>query len=97
MGNARWTGVRLRDVLDRAGVKAGAVAVRFKGLEKPVVEGAPHFMKSLDIDHARDSEVMLAYQMNGEQLPFARPPRAAGTTRGNCPSTDLLPSARPVA
>ncbi len=70
MGNARWTGVRLRDVLDRAGVKAGAVAVRFKGLEKPVVEGAPHFMKSLDIDHARDGEVMLAYQMNGEQLPL---------------------------
>jgi DMSO/TMAO reductase YedYZ molybdopterin-dependent catalytic subunit len=70
MGNARWTGVRLRDVLDRAGVKAGAVAVRFRGLEKPVVEGAPHFMKSLDIDHARDGEVMLAYQMNGEQLPL---------------------------
>jgi DMSO/TMAO reductase YedYZ molybdopterin-dependent catalytic subunit len=70
MGNAWWTGVRLRDVLDRAGVKAGAVAVRFKGLEKPVVEGAPHFMKSLDIDHARDGEVMLAYQMNGEQLPL---------------------------
>ena len=69
MGNARWTGVRLRDVLDRAGIKAGAVGVRFKGLEKPVAEGAPHFMKSLDIDHARDGEVMLAYQMNGEQMP----------------------------
>jgi DMSO/TMAO reductase YedYZ molybdopterin-dependent catalytic subunit len=70
MGNARWTGVSLRDVLDRAGVKAGAIAVRFKGLDKPVVEGAPHFMKSLDIDHARDGEVMLAYQMNGGQLPL---------------------------
>jgi DMSO/TMAO reductase YedYZ molybdopterin-dependent catalytic subunit len=70
MGNARWTGVRLRDLLDRAGVKAGAAAVRFKGLEKPVTEGAPHFMKSLDIDHARDGEVMVAYQMNGEQLPL---------------------------
>ena len=70
MGNARWTGVSLRDVLDRAGVKAGALAVRFKGLDKPVVEGAPHFMKSLDIDHARDGKVMLAYQMNGEQLPL---------------------------
>ena len=33
MGNARWTGVRLRDVLDRAGVKAGAVAVRCNGLD----------------------------------------------------------------
>ncbi|MGC2785583.1 MAG: molybdopterin-dependent oxidoreductase [Roseiarcus sp.] len=70
MGNALWTGVRLRDVLDRAGVKSGAVAARFKGLDEPVVDSAPTFLKSLDIDHARDGEVMLAYQMNGEQLPL---------------------------
>jgi len=70
MGNARWTGVRLRDVLDRAGVKAGAVAVRFNGLDEPVVDGAPDFMKSLAIDHARDGEVMIAFAMNGEQLPL---------------------------
>src|SRR5271170_907224 len=70
MGNARWAGVRLEDVLDRAGVKAGAVAARFRGLDEVVVDGAPTFMKSLDIDHARDGEVMLAYQMNGEQLPL---------------------------
>jgi DMSO/TMAO reductase YedYZ molybdopterin-dependent catalytic subunit len=70
MGNARWTGVRLRDVLDRAGVKAGAVAVRFDGLDEPVVDGAPDFIKSLDLEHARDGEVMLAYLMNGEQLPL---------------------------
>jgi DMSO/TMAO reductase YedYZ molybdopterin-dependent catalytic subunit len=70
MGNARWTGVRLRDLLDRAGVKAGAVAVRFNGLDQPVVDGAPDFMKSLDIEHARDGEVMVAFAMNGEQLPL---------------------------
>jgi DMSO/TMAO reductase YedYZ molybdopterin-dependent catalytic subunit len=70
MGNARWTGVRLRDVLDRAGVKAGAIQVRFKGMDEPVVAEAPDFMKSLAIDHARDGEVMLAYAMNGEQLPL---------------------------
>jgi hypothetical protein len=29
MGNARWAGVRLKDVLDRAGVKPGAVQARF--------------------------------------------------------------------
>src|SRR5258705_12981237 len=69
MGNAPWTGVRLKDVLDRAGVKAGAVQVRFKGLDETVLPDAPHFMKSLDIDHARDGEVMLAYAMNGEPLP----------------------------
>ncbi len=70
MGNAKWVGVRLRDVLDRAGVKPGAVAVRFNGLDEPVTPDAPDFMKSLAIDHARDGEVMLAYQMNGEQLPL---------------------------
>jgi DMSO/TMAO reductase YedYZ molybdopterin-dependent catalytic subunit len=70
MGNARWTGVRLKDVLDRAGVKSGAVAVRFNGLDEPVLPGGPDFMKSLAIDHARDGEVMIAYAMNGRQLPL---------------------------
>ena len=70
MGNARWTGVRLKDVLDKAGVKAGAVQVRFNGLETPVVADAPDFMKSLAVDHARDGEVMIAYAMNGKPLPL---------------------------
>jgi DMSO/TMAO reductase YedYZ molybdopterin-dependent catalytic subunit len=70
MGNALWTGIRLKDVLDKAGVRPGAVQVRFKGLEEPVVADAPHFMKSLDIDLARDGDVMIAYAMNGEQLPL---------------------------
>jgi DMSO/TMAO reductase YedYZ molybdopterin-dependent catalytic subunit len=70
MGNARWAGVRLKDVLDRAGIKAGAQRVRFAGEDEPVVDGAPKFLKSLDIDHARDGEVMIAYAMNGEQLPL---------------------------
>jgi DMSO/TMAO reductase YedYZ molybdopterin-dependent catalytic subunit len=70
MGNARWTGVRLKDVLDRAGVKAGAVQVRFNGLDQAVLPDAPKFMKSLAVDHARDGEVMIAYAMNGEPLPL---------------------------
>src|SRR6202521_5585529 len=70
MSNARWTGVRLKDVLDRAGVKPGAVQVRFGGLDEPVIAGAPKFLKSLTIDHARDGEVMIAFAMNGEQLPL---------------------------
>jgi len=70
MGNALWTGVRLRDVLEWAGVKAGAVAVRFHGLETGVLPTTPMFMKSLQIDHARDGEVMIAYAMNGEPMPL---------------------------
>ena len=70
IGNAKWLGVRLRDVLDLAGVKAGAGQVRFGGLDQPVVPTAPDFFKALDLDHARDGEVMIAFGMNGEQLPL---------------------------
>jgi Oxidoreductase molybdopterin binding domain/Mo-co oxidoreductase dimerisation domain len=62
--------VPLRAVLDRAGVKAGAVQVRFNGLDSPVVANGPDFMKSLAVDHARDGEVMIAYAMNDKQLPL---------------------------
>jgi len=70
MGNATWSGFRLKDLLDLAGVKAGSVQVRFAGLDEPTVEDAPPFRKSLAIDHARDGEVMVAYAMNGQALPF---------------------------
>lgn len=70
MGNARWTGFRLRDLLDRAGVKAGAIQVQFNGLDGPPLPATPDFKKSLSIDHARDGEVMVAYLMNGTQLPL---------------------------
>jgi len=70
MGNALWKGVRLKDVLDRAGVKAGALQARFSGLEKGVIPQTPDFRKSLAIEHARDGEVMIAYAMNGEPLPL---------------------------
>ena len=68
MSNALWTGIRLQDVLDRAGVKAGALQVRFGGLDESIIPDAPKFMKSLTVDRARDGEVIIAFAMNGEQL-----------------------------
>ncbi|WP_317201572.1 molybdopterin-dependent oxidoreductase [Janthinobacterium sp.] len=70
MGNARWGGVPLRAVLEKAGVKAGSLQVRFKGMDTPPVGDGPHFVKALNIDHALDGEVMLAWQMNGADLPM---------------------------
>jgi DMSO/TMAO reductase YedYZ molybdopterin-dependent catalytic subunit len=70
MGNARWKGVPLKAVLDRAGVQAGALQVSFNGLDRPVRLETPDFVKALDVDHARDGEVMLAYAMNEEDLPW---------------------------
>jgi sulfite dehydrogenase len=70
MGNARWRGVSLKAVLDRAGVQAGARQVVLQGLDKPVTPATPDFAKALDLDHARDGEVMLAWAMNGADLPW---------------------------
>ena len=70
MGNARWRGVRLKDVLDKAGVGPGAKQVTFRGLDRALMKQTPDFVKALDVDHARDGEVMLAYAMNGEELPI---------------------------
>ena len=70
MGNARWKGVPLKAILDRAGIKSGARQVSFEGLDRPVAEGTPEFVKALDVDQARDGEVMVAYAMNGTDLPW---------------------------
>ncbi|MGA3052707.1 MAG: molybdopterin-dependent oxidoreductase [Candidatus Korobacteraceae bacterium] len=70
MGNARWKGVSLKNVLDAAGVLPGAVQVGLRGLDVPPSEKTPPFQKSLRLDHARDGEVMIAYEMNGEALPM---------------------------
>ena len=69
MGNARWRGVPLKTVLDMAGVQQGAMQVTFNGMDGPVSDRTPDFVKALDIEHARDGEVMLAYGMNGDELP----------------------------
>jgi sulfite dehydrogenase (cytochrome) subunit A len=70
MGNARWKGVRLKDVLDAAGVMPGAIQVGLQGLDVPPLPKTPRYEKSLQIDHARDGEVLIAYEMNGAPLPM---------------------------
>jgi DMSO/TMAO reductase YedYZ molybdopterin-dependent catalytic subunit len=70
MGNARWTGVPLRRVLERADVGAGAKQVTFRGLDRGLIEATPVLVKALDLDHALDGEVMIAWAMNGADLPM---------------------------
>jgi hypothetical protein len=70
MGNALWTGVKLKEILDAAGVKPGAFDVSFNGMDEPPLPSVPDFVKSLRIAHAMDGEVMIAYEMNGEPLPL---------------------------
>ena len=70
MGNAKWTGVRLAELLDKAGVKDGAVEVTFQGLDKAVLPQTPAFVKSLKLEKARDKDVIVAYAMNDQPLPM---------------------------
>lgn len=69
MGNAKWRGVRLKNVLEKAGLAANAKQVVCNGLDTPPLEKTPDFIKALDLDHALDGEVLLAFEMNGEPLP----------------------------
>jgi DMSO/TMAO reductase YedYZ molybdopterin-dependent catalytic subunit len=70
MGNARWRGVRLKDVLQKAGVSAGAKQATFDGMDGPLLPTTPDFVKALDVEQALDGECLLAYEMNGEDLPW---------------------------
>lgn len=70
MGNAEWTGVRLSDILKMAGAKSGSQSVSFNGLDAPPLSTTPDFVKSLTYPHAADGEVMIAYAMNGKDLPL---------------------------
>ncbi|MDE2275395.1 MAG: molybdopterin-dependent oxidoreductase [Burkholderiales bacterium] len=69
MGNARWVGVPLKDVLARAEPKTSARQVTFNGLDF-ALRGGGDLVKALDIGHAMDGEVMIAYEMNGTELPY---------------------------
>ncbi len=70
MGNAKWRGVRLKDVLAKAGLAATAKQAVFNGMDKPLLPGTPDFVKAIDVDQATDPDLLLAYEMNGEALPW---------------------------
>jgi DMSO/TMAO reductase YedYZ molybdopterin-dependent catalytic subunit len=73
MGNALWTGVRLRELLDGVGIKQGSVQVQFQGLETgpgPKGLGSNLFLKSLELSNPVLDEAVVAYSMNGEPLPM---------------------------
>jgi DMSO/TMAO reductase YedYZ molybdopterin-dependent catalytic subunit len=73
MGNARWTGVRLRELVRAASPKAGSLQVQFQGLDSgagPEGSGSHSFLKSLDLTNPVLDECIVAYAMNGEPLPM---------------------------
>lgn len=69
VGNARWGGVRLADVLKKAGVRSSGRHVMFDGADKPPLPTTPDFIRSIPLEKALDPNTLLAYEMNGEPLP----------------------------
>ncbi|MGB5104756.1 MAG: molybdopterin-dependent oxidoreductase [Steroidobacteraceae bacterium] len=68
MGNAMWRGVRLKDVLEDAGLAGSALEVVGNGADAPMLTG-PDFVKSLPMWKALDPDTLVAFEMNGEPLP----------------------------
>lgn len=70
VGNAGWTGVRLKDVLAQAGLQPSAKHIQLQGADRPVSTRTPLFVRSIPIEKARHPDTILAYQMNGRPLPL---------------------------
>jgi DMSO/TMAO reductase YedYZ molybdopterin-dependent catalytic subunit len=70
VANGKWTGARLRDVLQRAGgVRDSAKHVLFSGEDVPIGK-QPKFQRTVEIAKALDPDTILAYQLNGEAIPL---------------------------
>src|SRR5439155_15460826 len=75
VGNAEWTGVPLGALLERAGIEEHACEVVFEGADRgtpkelPIPPGPISYARSLPRDKGMQQEVLIAYQMNGHDLP----------------------------
>lgn len=69
MGNALWRGVRLKDVLAKAGIDKSTLEVSLNGADSGVLPTTPDFVKSLPLAKALDENTLIAFEMNGEPLP----------------------------
>lgn len=73
VSNAEWTGVRLADVLRRAGLKNSVREVIFEGADQGEIKepsgpaGKIHYARSMPLTKAKE-DVLLAFQMNGHEL-----------------------------
>ncbi len=67
IGCSQWTGVRLRDVLERAGLKSEAKYTAHYGEDAPIGLAKP-FSRGIPLDKAMEEHTLVAYGMNGEDL-----------------------------
>src|SRR5262249_31328742 len=72
MGNAQWTGVRLKDVLALARPREPAAFIQYQGAEKPTMSSTPPFIRAIPMAKAQHPDTLLALRMNGKPLGDAR-------------------------
>jgi sulfite oxidase len=68
VGNGRWIGARLRDVLQKAGIQSSAKEVLCDGADVPLGT-MPDFQRTITTAKALHADTLLAYEMNGQPLP----------------------------
>jgi DMSO/TMAO reductase YedYZ molybdopterin-dependent catalytic subunit len=69
VGTARFSGPRLHDVLQKAGIKSTGKHVMFRGLDE-VPGKVPPFIRSIPLEKALDPDTLIATHMNG--MPLSR-------------------------
>jgi DMSO/TMAO reductase YedYZ molybdopterin-dependent catalytic subunit len=69
MGCPTWTGARLRDVLNIAGIKPGAVHVAGQGGDPGAIASAAPVIRSIPLTKAMEARTLVAWEMNGKALP----------------------------
>ena len=69
MGCAKFKGVRLKDVLQKANLTKDAAWIGLNGDDKAAFHKTENFMRELALHEIKD-DVIIAYEMNGEELPF---------------------------
>jgi DMSO/TMAO reductase YedYZ molybdopterin-dependent catalytic subunit len=66
-GNARWTGVRVADVLKKAGYNPSAKEIALNGADVPIGT-MPDFVRAIPLEKAMHPDTLLAFEMNGQPL-----------------------------
>lgn len=69
MGCARWTGPKLKDVLEKVGIKKECIEIGLNGADGPVFDKTPDFIKSIPLWRAMHESTIIAVEMNGQPLP----------------------------
>ena len=69
VGCARWRGVRLSALLEKAGLAKEVAHIHLRGVDTPPHPGTPAFLRSLPLERAMDPHTLVAFAMNDELLP----------------------------